>query len=54
MRAMADELATLCARAASNPYEIAALVAVLERKNILPQEVVDGIARLKQNTGKAR
>ena len=32
----------------------AALVAVLERKNILPQEVVDGIARLKQNTGKAR
>ena len=49
-----DDLITLQELAVSNADEIAALVAVLERKGILPQEVVDGIARLKQNIGKAR
>jgi len=49
----ADELVTLQELAVSNAYEIAALVALLERKGILTQqEVLEEIARLKQKAGK--
>jgi len=48
-------LVTLQDLAISNASEIAALVAVLERKGVLTQqEVVDEIVRLKQKTGKVR
>ena len=48
------ELVTLRDLAVSNADEIAAIVAVLERKGILTQQkVVDEIARLKAKTGKA-
>ena len=48
-----NELVTLQELAVSNAYEIAALMAVLERKGILTQqEVVEEIARLKQKAGK--
>jgi hypothetical protein len=50
-----DELVTLQELAVSNAYEIAALVAVLERKDILTQqEVLDEITRLKAKTPAAR
>ena len=50
-----DELITLQELAVSNAYEIAALVAVLERKGILTQqEVLGEIARLKATTPTAR
>ena len=50
-----EKLMTLQELVVSNAYEIAALVAVLERKGILTQqEVLDEITRLKQRTGKAR
>ena len=48
-------MVTLQELAVSNASEIAALVAVLERKGVLTQqEVVDEIVRLKQKTGKVR
>jgi hypothetical protein len=48
-----DELVTLQELAVSNAYEIAALVALLERKGILTQqEEVDEIKRLKAKTPK--
>ncbi len=48
-----DELVTLQELVVSNAYEIAALVAVLERKGILTQvEILDEITR--QNKGRAR
>ncbi len=48
-----SELVTLQELAVSNAYEIAALVAVLERKGILTQqEVLSEIARMKQGTGR--
>jgi len=44
--------AFLVDRAVSNAYEIAALVAVLERKDLITQaEVLEEIARLKQARG---
>jgi len=47
------ELITLQELAISNAYEIAALVAVLERKGLVtPAEVLEEIKRLKQKTGK--
>ena len=47
-----DELVTLQEIAVSNSYEIAALVAVLERKGVLTQqEVLDKITRLKHKDG---
>ncbi len=47
-----SELVTLQELAVSSAYEIAALVAVLERKGILTQqEVLDEIARLKKRAG---
>ena len=50
-----DDLVTLQELAVSNAYEIAALVAVLERKGILTQqEVLEEIKRLKTKTPKAR
>jgi len=50
-----DDLITLQELAASNAYEIAALVAVLERKGILTQqEVLEEIVRLKAKTIKSR
>jgi len=50
-----DDLITLQELAVSNAYEIAALVAVLERKGLLTQqEVLDEIARLKAKTPTAR
>ena len=50
-----DELVTLQELAVSNAYEIAALVALLERKGILTQqEVLEEIKRLKTKTPKAR
>ena len=49
-----DDLITFQELAVSNSYEIAALVAVLERKGTLTQqEVLDEISRLKQKAGKA-
>ena len=46
-------LVTLQDLAISNAYEIAALVAVLERKGVLTQhEILDEITRLKQKVGK--
>jgi hypothetical protein len=51
----ADDLVTLQELAVSNAYEIAALVAVLERKGILTQqEVLDEVVRLKQKARKTR
>ena len=51
----ADESNTLQDLTVSNAYEIAALVAVLERKGILKQqEVLDEIVRMKEKTGKPR
>ena len=50
-----DELVSLTELAVSNAYEIAALVAVLERKGILTQtEILEEITRLKQARGQAR
>jgi hypothetical protein len=50
-----DELVTLQELAVSNAYEIAALVAVLERKGVLTQqEVLEEIKRLKAKTPKVR
>ena len=50
-----NELVTLQELAVSNAYEIAALVAVLERKGILTQaEVLDEITRLKAAKAKAK
>ena len=50
-----DELVTLQELTVSNVYEIAALVAVLERKGILTQqEVLDEITRLKATTPTVR
>ena len=50
-----DDLITFQELAVSNSYEIAALVAVLERKGILTQqEVLDEITRLKAKTPKVR
>ena len=47
------ELVTLQELAISNAYEIAALVAVLERKGLVtPTEVLEEIKRLKQKAGK--
>ena len=48
-----DELVTLQELAVSNAYEIAALVAVLERKGLVTQaEVLEEITQLKQKAGK--
>ena len=53
-RGESEGLVTLQELAVSNAYEIAALVAVLERKGILTQvEVVDEIIRLKAAKAKA-
>ncbi len=50
-----NERVTLQELAVSNAYEVAALVAVLERKGILTQqEILDEIARMKQRTGAVR
>ena len=50
-----DELVTLQELAVSNTYEIAALVAVLERKGLITQaEVLAEITRLKQARGQGR
>ena len=50
-----NELVTPQELAVSNAYEIAALVAVLERKGILTQqEVLDEITRLKAKTPTVR
>jgi len=50
-----DELVTLQELAVSNAYEIAALVAVLERKGLLTQqEVLDEIGRMKEARGHAQ
>ncbi len=50
-----DELVTLEELAVSNAYEIAALVAVLERKGLLThQEVLDEIARQKKGRSLGR
>jgi hypothetical protein len=47
------ELVTLQELALSNTYEIAALVAVLERKGLVAAaEVLEEIKRLKQKAGK--
>jgi len=47
------ELVTLQELAVSNTYEIAALVAVLERKGLVTApEVLEEIKRLKQKAGK--
>jgi len=49
------ELVTLQELAVSNAYEIAALVAVLERKGLLTQqEVLAEIGRMKQARGHGR
>jgi hypothetical protein len=46
-----DELVTLQELAVSSAYEIAALVAVLERKGLLTQqEVLEEIATMKQSS----
>ena len=51
----ADELVTLQELAVSNAFEIAALVAVLERKGLLTQqEVLEEIARMKQGRPRGR
>ena len=53
-RGESEGLVTLQELAVSNAYEIAALVAVLDRKGILTQvEVVDEIIRLKAAKAKA-
>jgi hypothetical protein len=50
-----DDLITLQELAVSNSYEIAALVAVLERKGMLMQkEVPEEIKRLEKKTPKSR
>ncbi len=50
-----DDLVTLQELAVSNAYEIAALVAVLERKGILTHgEVLDEIARQKKGRTRGR
>ena len=50
-----DELVTHQELAVSNSYEIAALVAVLERKGLITQhEVLEEITRLRAKTPKAR
>ncbi len=50
-----DELVTLHELAVSNAYEIAGLVAVLERKGILTQqETLDEIARQKKGRARGR
>jgi hypothetical protein len=50
-----DELVTLQELAVSNAYEIAALVAVLERKGLVTQtEVLEEIKRLKNKAPRAR
>ena len=49
-----DDLITLQEIAVSNAYEIAALVAMLERKGLITQaEVLEEIKRLKRKAGKA-
>ena len=50
-----DDLDTLQELAVSSAYEIAAVVAVLERKGILTRvEVLDEIKRLRDKSGEAR
>ncbi len=50
-----DDLVTLQELAVSSAYEIAGVVAVLERKGILTRaEVLDEIKRLRNKSGKAR
>jgi hypothetical protein len=50
-----DDLVTLQELAVSSAYEIAAVVAVLERKGILTRaEVLDELKRLRGKSGKAR
>ncbi len=54
-RGKSDELVTLHELAVSNAYEIAALVAVLERKGILTHaEVLAEIARQKKGRARGR
>ena len=54
-RGQSEELVTLQELAVSNAYEIAALVAVLERKGILTQtEVLEETTRLREKSGKVR
>ena len=54
-RGDSEGLVTLQELAVSNAYEIAALVAVLERKGLITQaEVLEEIERLKQKAGKPR
>ena len=54
-RGESEGLVTLQELAASNAYEIAALVAVLERKGILTRsEVLEEIERLKAGTPKGK
>lgn len=49
------ELVTIQELAVSNSYEIAALVAVLERKGLITQaEVLEEITRLRAKTSKVR
>jgi len=50
-----DDLITFQELAVSNSYEIAALVALLERKGLITQaEVLEEIARLRAKTPKVR
>ena len=50
-----DDLITLQDLAVSNAYEIAALVAILERKGLLTQqEVLDEIERMRKARGAAQ
>jgi uncharacterized membrane protein YciS (DUF1049 family) len=50
-----DDLITFQELAVSNSYEIAALVALLERKGLITQaEVLDEITRLRAKTSKVR
>jgi hypothetical protein len=50
-----DDLITFQELAVSNSYEIAALVAVLERKELITStEVLEEIARLRAKTPKVR
>ena len=54
-RGKSDDLITLQELAVSNTYEIAALMAVLERKGILTEaEVLEEIARQKKGRPRGR
>ena len=54
-RGKLNELLTLQGLAVSNSYEIAALIAVLERKGILTEaEVLDEIARQRKGRPRGR